>query len=156
MKHSLIPEDYGEIFPNDFMNFMHRYIRNIPFPYMIDVGSGFGILAEYVSKHGIFRVDGIEMDRYRYERSIQSKKYDTVYLHGCFTNISFENYNILYSCTLFWKKGDANRFYDKIKQEFKGLCVLYEKPEQLKDYFHKKYVVKTTWNLEQTIYLIFM
>lgn len=147
---------YGEIFPGDFMNFMETYFRNLPNPYMLDVGSGCGRFAEYVSKHGGFAVDGIEIDKNRHEKSLQEKKYNTHFIHDDFENISFHSYNILYCCNACFDKKDNHRLYHKILNEFKGLCILFEKPKLFKKFFHKQYYVKTSWNLQQEIYLIFM
>lgn len=147
---------YGEIFPSDFMNVMERYIRNTPNPYMIDIGSGCGRLVEYVSKHGQFPVDGIEIDKKRYEKSIHEKNFNTHYIYDDFENVDFSPYNILYCCNVCFDKRDNHRLYHKILKEFKGLCVLFEKPKIFRNFFHKQYFVKTTWNLQQEIYLIFM
>ncbi len=144
---------YGEIFSSDFMNFMQPYLRNQPHPYMLDVGSGCGRFAEYVSKHGGFPVDGVEIDIDRFEKSQKQKKFNTEFIYGHFEKINFEPYSILYCCNLFFTEEDNQRLCQKIEKEFKGLCILYTRP--FPDRFYKRYFVKTSWNLNQDIYLIF-
>ena len=112
---------------------------------MIDIGSGCGRLVEYVSKHGQFPVDGVEIDEKRYKKSIQQKKFNTQYIYNDFENVDFSSYNILYCCNVCFDKKDNHRLYHKILKEFKGLCILFEKPKIFRNFFHKQYFVKTTW-----------
>jgi len=124
----------------------------------IDVGSGCGKIVVYVVKNLGIYADGVEIDRNRYNKSLNLLKeynlYDKIeFLNQDFQNIYFGNYDILYCCNLIFSDEHNIKLYNKILKEFNGIFLLFDFSNDIEEYLIDQITVKTSWNRGQTIFV---
>lgn len=67
-------------------------------------------------------------------------------------NRKWGNYDLLYCCNTVFEYEENNKLYKKLVNEFKGVCFLFNYGDKLKNNFHKKYTVKTSWQQNVSLY----
>lgn len=144
---------YGEVYPQDIYNILKYH--NLEYKTFIDIGSGNGKLLYYLSQNTELLLEGIEIDKNRYNRSIKLlEDFEKIFLvNDDYKNIYFGNYDIIYCCNTVFEVDENNILYDKIENEFSGIFILYEYNQKLKNYLLKKEIVKTSWNKYVPIYI---
>lgn len=149
---------YGEIDPNDFCNVLMEYEAENKS--LLDIGSGTGrLLISLHSKYCNTHFIGVEIDYNRYMRSLDKcysldiHESQNLHLENLdFRNCYFGNYDIIYCCNIIFEKHDNTDLYKKLISEFSGICFLFTYDETLKYFFHKKYVVNTSWQEDVPLY----
>lgn len=149
---------YGEVNPNDFYNVLTEYETDNKT--LLDIGSGSGrLLITLHSKCNKTHFIGVEIDYNRYKRSLhksnsigicESPNLHFEYLD--FRNCYFGNYDIIYCCNIIFEHEDNNDLYTKLINEFSGICFLFTYNDKIKNYFHKKYEVNTSWQNNVILY----
>jgi|TARA_Y100000816_G_C25940323_1_gene490432 ubiquinone/menaquinone biosynthesis C-methylase UbiE len=152
-KNSLV---YGEVSINDIGNIISS--QKINFDSMIDVGSGCGKLTIYIALVCNINSEGIEIDKSRFMKSEKLLEfydlYDKVnFMNGSFEQLYFGNYDLLYCCNLVFDHDDNNILFNKIKNEFNGIVILFIYDKILLPYLTSQHIVKTSWSNEVPIFL---
>ena len=147
---------YGEVSHEGLSNILKRY--NIDNYTMLDIGSGCGKIVIYISTKFNINVDGIEIDINRYYKSQNLLElfnlFDKVqFFNDNFKNIYFGKYDIIYCCNLVFEKEDNNILYQKIRNEFSGIFILFEYDHTLIPFYHCKEKIKTSWNKSVDIFI---
>ncbi|VVU95797.1 hypothetical protein CPAV1605_1553 [seawater metagenome] len=147
---------YGEVSHNDIYKIINEIKSNES--NFLDIGSGCGKLAIYLAKKLNVFVDGIEIDKNRYEKSNQLiDKFDLFdkvsFINNDFRNLYFGNYDFLYCCNLVFDQEDNNILYLKIEKEFNGIFILFEYSNKLSQYFIKQEQVQTSWSKRVNIFI---
>ena len=147
---------YGEVCHQDLSNLISKlefFDRTF-----LDIGSGCGKIVIYLAyKFDIF-IDGIEIDKNRFQKSLQLletfKLFNNIsFFNTDFRKVYFGNYDIIYCCNLVFSKEDNNELYKKIIKEFRGICMLFNFNHLIKKYLIKTEKIKTSWNSSENIYL---
>jgi len=133
---------------------------------IIDIGSGCGKLVIGTAIKYNVMIDGVEIDKERYQKSIKLLEYiqennlceQNLYSNIYFFNNSFKdiylgNYDIVYCCNLVYSKNDNKILFEKILREFSGYLFLFCYEKNLRPYYKKQFIVKTSWNDEQKLFL---
>ena len=134
---------FDQVFANGSKNECERGLYSF-----LDVGSGCGRLCEYLHNHFDFFVCGVEVDRQRFEKSLDKNANCDEFLEFLcddFRNIYFGNYDILYCCNTVFSHEDNHALYKKIVREFKGMCFLLDYNSILLPYYKEKFVINTSW-----------
>ena len=150
---------YGEVEPIDILNIIEKLEPNDKL--MLDIGSGCGKIVIYLALGLEIDIDGVELEPNRYQKSLNLlEKYQqenrVTFYNEDFKNVHFGKYDILYSCNLVFNEQDNMILYQKILNEFKGYLLLFWHDECLDKFFIVQYMVKTSWNPQQYIYLYFI
>lgn len=137
---------YGESNHEDVLDI----VKSIKFSNMLDVGSGYGKLTIFISKKLNVYVDGIEIDKKRYEQSLNILENNDVYdkvsfINDNFQNLYFGSYDLLYCCNLVFEDNDNEILYNKILKEFSGTFILFEYNSKLVQFFLYKKIIECTW-----------
>ena len=147
---------YGEVDPKSFL----KIVRDIDLNdcNFLDIGSGLGKLVIYLAINTNFYVDGIEIDKVRYNKSISLldnyEYFDKVeFFNDDFTNKYFGSYNFIYCCNLVFDDKTNNKLYKKIEIEFKGIFILFNYPISLEHYLIREEYVKTSWSKKAIIFI---
>lgn len=144
---------YGEVCSKSFINILNTYYNeNKNF---IDIGSGCGRLINEISLNTQLFCTGVEIDENRFIKSmkITENQNNIELLKNHFKDIYFGNYDILYCCNLVFEKEENNLLYQKILNEFNGLCFLYNYSKILRPYYKKQYLINTSWQNNVPLYL---
>lgn len=147
---------YGEANYKDVYKIIKKYKKN-NFN-MLDVGSGCGKIVFTCCIELDISVDGIEIDKNRFQKSelLQEKLnlYDKVnFINDNFSNLYFGNYDILYCCNLIFEDKDNELLYKKILKEFTGLFILFKFEKILLPYFISQECVNCSWSKNVAIYI---
>ena len=124
----------------------------------LDIGSGCGKIVIYLAyKFNLF-IDGIEIDKDRYQKSLELLESFNLYNNITFFNNDFReiylgNYDVIYCCNLVFSKEDNNELFKKIIREFNGIIILFYFNHLIKKYLIKTEKIKTSWNREENIYI---
>ena len=153
---------YGEIIPESFYPILKEYeIENKTF---IDIGSGCGRMLFYLNDSVCeMKLYGVEIDTNRYSTSLImqdsrinndliSRTYDVCFENKDFIDIYFGNYDLLYCCNTVFEYEENNKLYKKLVNEFQGVCFLFSYGDKLKNNFHKKHIVNTSWQQNVPLY----
>ena len=153
---------YGEIIPESFYYILNEHeIENKSF---LDIGSGCGRMLFYLNNRcSELELYGVEIDTNRYYTSLIiqdslinndsiSIECDVNFENKDFVDIYFGNYDILYCCNTVFEHEENNRLYSKLINEFQGICFLFTYNDKIKNNFHKKYNVDTSWQLNVPLY----
>lgn len=124
----------------------------------IDIGSGCGKIVIYLVNNLNIYADGIEIDKNRFNKSLnlleEYNLYEKIeFYNKDFKNIYFGNYDILYCCNLVFKDNDNEMLYKKIIKEFTGVFILFDFSSNLEKYFIEEIEIKTSWNKKQVIFV---
>ena len=154
-KSSLI---YGEVSHIDIKNIISSLNSNLNCENILDIGSGCGKLVVYIALKLNINVDGIEIDKNRFNKSEELLEYYDIYnkvnfINDTFENIYFGNYDIIYCCNLVFDNEDNNKLYHKIEKEFNGIFILFEFNNILLPYLKYSEYIKTSWNSKVKIYI---
>lgn len=147
---------YGEVNPKCILNIINNL--NLEECNFLDIGSGLGKLVIYLAMNTNFIIDGIEIDKVRYNKSISLldsyECFDNVeFFNDDFTNKYFGNYDFIYCCNLVFDDETNNKLYKKIEFEFKGIFILFNYPYNLEHYLIREEYVKTSWSKKAKIFI---
>ena len=141
---------YGETNHEDLFIIINKLTSNYNISNIIDVGSGCGNLLIYLaSKFNDIYFEGIEIQKNRYDRSIENiNNYDLNNI--CIYNDSFINtylgsYDLLFCCNTIFCDEDNNKLYNKIINEFSGIFILFTMHPKILNYFIEKTIINTSW-----------
>ena len=144
---------YGEVYYKDIYNIINKYeLENKRF---IDIGCGNGKIINYLSIKTNLIVDGIEIDKNRYQKSLLLNNYNNCneIINDTFENLYLGNYDIIYCCNTIFEDEDNNKLINKILNEFNGLLLLFEYNRKICNYLIDIKKVKTSWNKCLSIYI---
>lgn len=155
-KKSLI---YGEVDCKELAELFKKY--NLLDRMILDIGSGCGKIVIYMAYKFNIMIDGIEISKNRYDKSVKLyNKYQVhsnVYLyHDNFKNIYLGNYDVLYCCNLVFSEEDNNSLYDKILKEFSGYLFLFNYNHKIKRFMKGIDKIKTSWNKQENIFIFYL
>ena len=124
----------------------------------LDIGSGCGKVVIYLAYKFNLLIDGIEIDKNRYEKSLHLLEKYNLFNNISFYNTDFNkvylgNYDVIYCCNLVFSKEDNHKLFKKIIKEFSGIVILFYYNYLFKNYLIKTYNIKTSWNRNQEIYI---
>tara|TARA_E500000178_G_C17037771_1_gene764409 strand:- start:4240 stop:4788 length:549 start_codon:yes stop_codon:yes gene_type:complete len=147
---------YGEVSNLDIGNLISSLKINCE--NMLDVGSGCGKLVIYLAITLNINIDGIEIDKNRFNKSEYLLEiydlYDKVnFINDTYENLYFGNYDLIYCCNLVFEYEDNIKLYNKIKNEFNGIFILFEYDNILLPYLKFTKYVKTSWEKTVIIYI---
>ena len=147
---------YGEVDCIELANIMKDL--GLPDRLYLDIGSGFGKVVIYLALKLNIMIDGVELIKTRYDKSIdlynQYNVQNNVYLYNCdFTHLYLGNYDVIYCCNLVFSKQDNDILYNKMIREFIGYAILFNYNHILKPFLKYTKHIKTSWNKSQTIYI---
>ena len=147
---------YGEVFNDDLLKIINKFKCNESS--MLDVGSGCGKLVIYIALKSDMYVEGIEIDENRYLQSEKLLDYYNLYekvsfINEDFSSLYFGEYDIVYCCNLVFSEEDNNKLFEKLKNEFTGLFILFEYNRILEQYLISKTKVKCSWNDSTEIFI---
>ena len=147
---------YGEVSNLDIGNLISSLKINCE--NMLDVGSGCGKLVIYLAITLNINIDGIEIDKNRFNKSEYLLEtydlYDKVnFINDTYENLYFGNYDLIYCCNLVFEYEDNIKLYNKIKNEFNGIVILFIYDKILLPYLTSQHIVKTSWSNEVPIFL---
>ena len=147
---------YGEVFNDDLYNIINKFKCNESS--MLDVGSGCGKLVIFIALKCDIYVEGIEIDKNRYLQSEKLLEYYNLYDKVSFVNenfisLYFGEYDIIYCCNLVFSDEDNCKLFEKLKNEFTGLFILFEYDRILEQYLIYKTNVKCSWNKSTEIFI---
>ena len=147
---------YGEVSHESLNIILKKYINDNSI--FLDIGSGCGKIVIYISKMNDILADGIELVKYRFEKSIklldETNLHDKIeFINDDFKNLYFGNYNIIYCCNLIFSEKDNYNLYTKIKNEFEGIFILFYYDNILEEFLIDTLEIKTSWNKSQPIFI---
>jgi tRNA G46 methylase TrmB len=124
----------------------------------LDIGSGCGKIVLYLAIKLNMNSEGIEIDKNRFDKSIEFLNKLNLLDNVTFYNESFKkvylgNYDVIYCCNLVFSDEDNKILYKKIIKEFKGISILFDYDDVLSRFLIKKYNVKTSWSKYQIVYI---
>ena len=155
---------YGEVNNESFSEVLdiilsHEDKESLKLYNFIDVGSGCGRLCSFLQEKYNFFVCGIEIDRQRYQTSIQNifNDIDKLEFICCnFSAINFGDYDILYCCNTVFRDEDNAILYKKIIHEFTGICFLFDYDKNMLPYYKEEFVIKSSWAQNTPIYIFIL
>jgi 2-polyprenyl-3-methyl-5-hydroxy-6-metoxy-1,4-benzoquinol methylase len=154
---------YGEVNNESFSEilysiFSHEDKESLKLYKFLDIGSGCGRLCTFLQNKYDFFVSGIEIDRQRYQTSINNgNETDKLeFICNNFSNVHFGEYDILYCCNTVFEDEDNDALYKKIIREFKGICFLFNYDKNMLPYYKDEFVIKTSWALKTPLYLFIL
>tara|TARA_E500000178_G_C16800720_1_gene652298 strand:+ start:127 stop:663 length:537 start_codon:yes stop_codon:yes gene_type:complete len=147
---------YGEVSCKDLLEIINQL--NLCDRLFLDIGSGCGKIVLYLAFKLNMISEGIEIDKNRFDKSIEFLNRFNLSNNVTFYNESFEkvylgNYDIIYCCNLVFSNEDNKILYKKIVKEFKGISILFDYDDVLSRFLIKKYNVKTSWSNYQIVYI---
>tara|TARA_B100000524_G_scaffold63346_1_gene29285 strand:- start:920 stop:1456 length:537 start_codon:yes stop_codon:yes gene_type:complete len=124
----------------------------------LDIGSGCGKIVLYLAIKLNMNTEGLEIDKNRFDKSIEFLNKLNLLDNVTFYNESFKkvylgNYDVIYCCNLVFSDEDNKILYKKIIKEFKGISILFDYDDVLSRFLIKKYNVKTSWSKYQIVYI---
>ena len=152
---------YGEI---DDVKTLHQEIINITSSNKLDLknylfydfGSGYGKIVNYFSNHCLESI-GIEIDRERYEKSLQFKSDNIHFLNFDFYYTKIKNPNIILINNLCLGIGTNKRLSLKLLNECtkNDILILTKKMVNLENYYLYHQLVKCSWGYSELYFYKF-
>lgn len=152
---------YGETDHNKLIYIIKKLEKTYNITNFIDIGSGCGNLIIHLSSaFPYIYFEGIEIQKNRFEESLRKRdeiNNSNLYVFNTsFYNEYIGNYDFLYCCNTIFSDDDNKKLYEKILNEFKGICILFTNPPCLLKYFIDQDFIGSSWHSHVPIYIYYL